>query len=633
MKWFKTFLLVIFSLTFVQAQDPLATKTDSLQHIIHLADSDSVKAKAYLQLKEVWQTKDFRKAVAYGEQALSHAKKGGNKPQTIGIMFQLAFAYMSIGNAAASIDILHQLIPLTKDHNLDQHGTALSIISMNYVVLKDYDNALKYMREGFALLPIMKAKGQTLSQQSYIGSCLNMAIVFVGRNQIDSALYYGKTAYQRLKSAKLQPESVHFAWNVPLIYGDAHRKAKHNQEAMKLYQEALQHAQQQNYQTGIYHIKLSLAYLFEQIQQPDSSIYYAHQALAGFEQSSDYPQLAEAGLLLHLLYKRTNNPAKALKYFEIGMTARDSVLSREKILQVQYLTDKQERQKRELEIEIEQKQSSQRLYILLAGFLLFVIITLILYRNNRQKQRLNKQLAQQKIEIEELNEGLEQKVEQRTTELQKALNEVQTAFGQGQYTERKRVSADLHDEIGSALSTIAIFSDVTRRKAQKTAPELVSELEKIGSKSREMVQTMRDTIWTLNDDTTQNLWERIYQYSLETLSAKDVILNWKMPNNLPNNLPFLIKRNLFLAYKEAIHNILKHAEATIVSVECQIQNDKLWVIIVDNGKGFDLEVARNEGNGLQNFQKRMAELGGTAQIESIIDEGTRLTFVIPVTNP
>ena len=632
MKWIKALFSVIFSISSVQAQDAWNAKNDSLLQVISQSSDDSVKAYAYSGLKEVWQTKNFRKAVAYGHQALYHAKKGGGKSQTIDIMFQLAFAYMSIGNAAASIDILQQIIPLTKNEDLDGHGTALSFIAMNYLILKDYDNSLKYMREAFDLELVMNNKGQYLGQVSYLGSRLNMANVFVGKNQIDSALHYGKIAYQRLKSEKLKPESIHFAWNIPLIYGDALRIAKHNAIAMQLYNEALHCAQQQNYQAGINSVKFSMAQLFEQMQQPDSALKYAHEALEGFEQSANYPQLSEAGLLIYSLYKKSN-ATKALQYYEIGMAARDSVINREKILQVQYLEDKQERQKRELEIERQQVQNRQWLYMSLAALISLVIITLILYRNNRQKQYLNKQLVHQKSEIEELNESLEQKVELRTAELQKALNEVQTAFDRGQFTERKRVSTDLHDEIGSALSTIAIFSDVTKRKAQKTAPELVSELENIGKKSREMVQTMRDTIWTLNDDTTQNPWERMQQYSIEVLTVKGIVLNWQLSNDLPNNLSFSVKRNLFLAYKEAIHNILKHAEATKVRVECQKQHGNLWVTITDNGKGFDLEVTRNKGNGLQNFQKRMAEISGAIQIESKIGAGSKLTFVIPLTNP
>lgn len=242
-----------------------------------------------------------------------------------------------------------------------------------------------------------------------------------------------------------------------------------------------------------------------------------------------------------------------------------------------------------------------------------------------------------------MNERLEKEVTLRTADLQQALDEVQTAFARGQTTERKRVSADLHDEIGAALSAIAIYSDVTKRKAQKLAPALVSELERIGVQSRNMMQTMRDTIWALNDDSTQSVWERMYVFSLEVLKAKDIQLDWQvnMDDTLPH-LSFIERRNLFLAYKEAINNIVKHAEATIVSVGLSVPNDEYMVkkdftvsnaqcqiTIFDNGKGFDLVRVSKDGNGLQNFENRMKEIGGRVQIESTVGLGTKLIFIIP----
>ena len=206
---------------------------------------------------------------------------------------------------------------------------------------------------------------------------------------------------------------------------------------------------------------------------------------------------------------------------------------------------------------------------------------------------------------------------------------MQTAFNMGQTSERKRVSADLHDEIGSALSTIAIFSDLTKMKAEKFAPQLVNELERIGSKSRDMIQTMRDTIWTLNEDSPQSLWERLYILSTETLNAKNIELQWQLPseNNLPN-IPFNTKRHLFLAYKEAINNIIKHSEATIVTVEV-VQQEKHFILkLKDNGKGFDVQNEQIKGNGLLNFEKRMTEIGGTVHIESKPLQGTCVTFSI-----
>lgn len=626
-------LLVMLGL-FGQAHEGRAKQADSLVRAIERTNNDSLKAEIYSRLAEQSQRKSFNQSVTYAQKAVDHARQGGHQKQIVGTMYQLAYAYMSLGNAAASIDILQQILPLTQNESIDLHGTALAFISMNYTKLDDYPNALKSMRQALALESQLTVKGQSLSQQSYLAGRMNMADIFARSNQADSALHYGSIAYNRLKEQTLESHSLHFAWNIPWIYGDAHRKANHNAVAMRLYREALQQAQNQHYQTAVNDINLSLAYLFRQMNQLDSASAYAHNALTGFEQSADYPQLSEVGLLLYGLYKQKNNQSEALRYFEIGMAARDSVLNRERVMQVQYLTDKQQRQQREADIEQEKTQARQRLYLLLTGLALLGLITALLYANNRQKQRLNNQLAHQKLEIETLNQGLEHKVEQRTAELQQALYEAQTAFGRGQSTERKRVSADLHDEIGSALSTIAIFSDVTRRKAQKTAPELVHELEKIGAKSREMVQTMRDTIWTLNDNPTQNLWERMEQYSREALSAKGIALHWHVgPDALPNDLSFLVKRNLFLAYKEAVHNVVKHAEATSLTVNGICKPGQMELCVWDNGKGFDSETASANGNGLQNFQRRMAEINGSVHLMSQLGGGTRLKFAIPLHHP
>ena len=210
-------------------------------------------------------------------------------------------------------------------------------------------------------------------------------------------------------------------------------------------------------------------------------------------------------------------------------------------------------------------------------------------------------------------------------------HEINEAFFNGQVIERKRVSAELHDEIGSALSTIGIFSDLAKRKAQKSAPELVEDLDRIGLKSREMVQTMRDTIWTISENHSQHIWERMQQYGLETLTAKDVTFSWQVSQDIQNiDVPFLVKKNLFMAYKEALNNIIKHSSANVVSVSIHKEKE-LLLEISDNGNGFD-PTAKENGNGIKNFINRMEEIGGTVTIETGIGKGTKIIFSINIDN-
>ena len=628
MKRFFGFILLIHLTYTTIGQETLMLRLDSLERALSQSKEDTTRLKILEELGLSWQYQNLNKSTQYIEQAYALAQKLQLTEWTYGIMYQLAYNYMIQNDAPRSIQILQTLIQELHDRE-GAVQTAMAFLSLNYKELNDFDNALLYAQKSFVLNERLMIKGKDYDPRGYYGGPMNLAEIYEKMNRLDSALYYAQFSYQRLLKKEIPMQIRIFEWQIPWIFGKIEHKLNNDAHAFALYKEALQAAQAQEYTLGIQSVEVSLAQYFNKINQADSAIFYATRAFEGAIKTPNHAVISEAGYLLTSLHEKNHNISKAFYYLNLAQAAKDTISNIEKMQKVQVLTIKDTQRQAEIEAERIAYKTRIRYYLLSVGLFFLGMLAFFLFRNNRQKQKLNEQLAQQKVEIETLNNGLEHTVEERTAELKKALKEVQTAFNMGQTSERKRVSADLHDEIGSALSTIAIFSDLTKMKAEKFAPQLVNELERIGTKSRDMIQTMRDTIWTLNEDSPQSLWERLYISSTETLNAKNIQLDWKLPpeNELPI-MSFNTKRHLFLAYKEAINNIIKHSEASLVTIEATKQQEHFILKIKDTGKGFDIENEQIKGNGLHNFEKRMTEIGGTVHIESMPLQGTCVTFSI-----
>jgi len=188
---------------------------------------------------------------------------------------------------------------------------------------------------------------------------------------------------------------------------------------------------------------------------------------------------------------------------------------------------------------------------------------------------------------------------------------------------RNKIAADLHDEVGSNLNSIAIFVEVLRKKAP---PEMLPVLEKIIANSKESVMLMQDTVWTINpkNDSINKLFDRMESFASGVLSSQEIGFDFKVETDLGQvNFTMDQRKSIYLIFKEAINNIVKHAEASMVSVHVSRSRDTIHIRIEDNGKGFDM-AAESNGNGLANFRDRADEAGIQLFIESEKGKGTRL---------
>ena len=194
--------------------------------------------------------------------------------------------------------------------------------------------------------------------------------------------------------------------------------------------------------------------------------------------------------------------------------------------------------------------------------------------------------------------------------------------------ERARISSDMHDDLGSGLSTIRLLSEIAKRKIQD--PAQTNEIERISDAAGEMIDKMSEIIWAMNssNDSLENLIAYMRSFAADFLEHAHITQQFYIPETIPNiKLSGGTRRNIYLAVKESLHNVVKHAKATEVIIEIEMQQH-MTILIKDNGKGFDQEKVRLFGNGLKNIQKRMQSVGGHADITS--NNGTIVFLDIPL---
>jgi two-component sensor histidine kinase len=197
---------------------------------------------------------------------------------------------------------------------------------------------------------------------------------------------------------------------------------------------------------------------------------------------------------------------------------------------------------------------------------------------------------------------------------------------------RIQIAADLHDDVGARLTKVAMVTEFMDREtapADKSKPHV----ENIAKTTREVIQAMDEIVWTINpkNDTLDNLANYIFQYAQEYFQHTSVRCRMDLPAQLPHYpLSTEERHNLFMAVKEALNNVLKHAHATEVRISLAVENSDLRIIVTDNGCGFVLNGSQNGGDGLNNMKERLARIGGRLDLQSAQNAGTRVEMEVVV---
>ncbi len=194
---------------------------------------------------------------------------------------------------------------------------------------------------------------------------------------------------------------------------------------------------------------------------------------------------------------------------------------------------------------------------------------------------------------------------------------------------RLRIADDLHDDVCSNLSGIAMISDMVRQDVPLDAPAQ-GQLSRIADTSRQTVEDLRDIVWIVDPghDKLSDLQQKMQSVAATLLN--DVDCNIEADHQaLSGTLGMEIRRNVFLIYKEILHNIVRHAEATSVRIELREHDRNLRLSITDNGIGFD-EGSVRQGHGLKSIRRRAKDIGGTLEITSRQGAGTTVVLTLKI---
>ena len=233
-------------------------------------------------------------------------------------------------------------------------------------------------------------------------------------------------------------------------------------------------------------------------------------------------------------------------------------------------------------------------------------------------------IARDVSERRKAEEALQKSREERFAELEKV---------------RTRIATDLHDDIGSSLTQIAVLTEVARGHSQLQS--IKTPLERISAVSNELVEAMSDIVWAINPrkDNLRELAQRMRRFAADVFTARQIKFDFHAPDwETKLQLGANIRREVFAIFKECVNNIVKHSEAMRATIDFEILSDSLLLKISDDGRGFNSEqmlsadfTPEKGGNGLLNIRRRAEELGGKCEIISFTGGGTSVLLEIPLT--
>jgi signal transduction histidine kinase len=228
---------------------------------------------------------------------------------------------------------------------------------------------------------------------------------------------------------------------------------------------------------------------------------------------------------------------------------------------------------------------------------------------------------------------LQRKVAERTRDLEIQSQQRQRAERRREIEqERARVAHDLHDDLGARLTEVSMLSALVKSTSTSTE-EKNKYLDQLSGTTRDMVTSLDEIVWAVNprNDTIASLASYFGSYAQRLLDLASVSCGLDVTEDLPDHpIDPKFRQELFLAFKESLTNVVRHAKATKVWLRISVKDDSITVEVEDNGSGFDLRERAAGADGIVNMRDRLSAIGGVCEITSTPQKGTTVRFQVPL---
>jgi two-component system sensor histidine kinase UhpB len=586
------------------------------------------ESKAYLDAGNIfWLKADYTTAMNYYTQSLKVSEEIQNKKGVIGALLGIGNIFRMQSNYSRAIINYKKALALSTEINeLRNIAYSSNEIGIVYAQEGNYSEALKYK------LQALRVSQQSGERDIIIGVYNDIAGIYQLQGNYSEAL---KNHFASLKLAKESENKTAIASsysNIGIVYsklGNYNEALNNYLTSLKMFKEVggkygmaaaygnigtIYQIQNNNYtalqnyllarriheqignKEGIANSAVNIGLVYKALHNYKASIKYLTDGLFISKEIGDKSTIVTCYSALAEIEGIVGNYSKAWNYSKMYSIYRDSLFNEVSTKQMNEMKLKYETEKKDNIIELLNKdQSVQKVEIskqkiinniFIWSLVLLIGIFYLVYKTFRTRQQLQLHAL------------------------------------------RNKIASDLHDDVGSTLSSISIFSEIAKQQSKEVMPML----EQISESSRTMLDAMSDIIWTINSDNDvfENIVLRMKNFAFELLGAKKMDFTFNADDNVSKiKLSMIVRKNIYLIFKEATNNMAKYADSKTALFSVSMERESLTMIIRDNGIGFDVNT-ESLGNGLKNMKKRALEIGANLLIESEAGEGTTLKLILNV---